>query len=119
MKPEWRPISLTRPTPLGDALASTSACADRLRRFAEGGLEAEALVDEGDVVVDRLGNAHYGDLLAAAPATAAAICIAAADASVAANDEQGVDVHPLQAIDDFTEAPGCPGRCRGSCRRPR
>ena len=100
MKPEWRPISLTRPTPLGDALASTCAARIAFGGDRERRLKAEALVDEHDVVVDRLGNADHGDL-------GPALCDLvgnphrAADRAVAADHEQHVDAHPLQAIDDL------------------
>ena len=101
MNPECRPISLTRPTPLGEALASTWAARIDLVASAERGLKAEALIDEHDVVVDRLGNADDGDLRRRARRSPRVICIAPAERAVAADDEQHVDAHLFQAIDDL------------------
>ena len=43
----------------------------------------------------------------------------AAERAVAADDEQHVDAHPFQAIDDLGRDPARRARCRGSCRRVR
>ncbi len=67
--------------------------------FGEGGLEAEALVDELDVVVDGFGDADDGDV-AAAGGGLLRDAHSAADGSVAADDEEEVDAHGFEAIDD-------------------
>ena len=100
MNPECRPISLTRPTPFGDACASTCAAADRLGRDREGRLEPEALIDEHDVVVDRLRDADDRDLRPAL-GDLRRRSDGAAERAVAADDEEHVDAHPLQAVDDL------------------
>ena len=77
-------------------------CAARIDSVAarERGLEAEAVVDERDVVVDRLRDAddrdpqlalgdHVGDPLRAV------------QRAVAADHEQDVDAELLQAVDDL------------------
>ena len=74
--------------------------ADRLRRPRERGPEAEAVVDERDVVVDRLRDAddrdpqpalgdHVGDRLRAV------------QRPVAADDDEDVDPELLEAVDDL------------------
>ena len=57
MKPESRPMSFTRPMPLRRAVGLDVGAGDRLDRLGEGGLEAEAFVEEHDVVVDGLRDA--------------------------------------------------------------
>jgi hypothetical protein len=52
MKPECRPMSLTRPTPFRAPTASLFAARITWRDSIDRGLEAERLLDERDVVVD-------------------------------------------------------------------
>ena len=66
MNPECLPITLTRPTPFGRRARLGLRGLDRLGGPGERGLEAEALVDVGDVVVDRLR--HADDRQLACPA---------------------------------------------------
>ena len=57
MKPECRPISFTRPMPLSRPRRLDVRAANGLDRGGEGALEAEAAIDEVDVVVDGLRDA--------------------------------------------------------------
>ena len=70
------PHQLDQPDPADPGLGLHHRGIDRLRGGAEGGDETEALPDEGDVVVDRLGDADDPDLQARVPAAAAAIPVA-------------------------------------------
>ena len=56
MNPECRPITLTRPTPLSALVALAVRAADGVGGRGGGGLEAEAAIDEMDIVVDGLWN---------------------------------------------------------------
>ena len=73
---------------------------DRVAGQAERRLEAEALVDQRDVVVDGLGDADHGDPQAPL-ADHPHDLHGAAHRAVAADDEQHVDVEPLEAVDDL------------------
>jgi hypothetical protein len=74
--------------------------ADALGRLGEGGLEAERLVDVGNVVVDRLGDAHHRDPAASFPDPLGHLH-GAPQRAVAADHEQRADVLPLEAVDDL------------------
>ena len=63
-------------------------------------MEAEGLVEEHDVVVDGFGDADDGDLKAAF-VDFIGDGQAAAEGAVAADDEEDVDGHAFEAIDDF------------------
>ena len=75
--------------------------ADRLGRARERGPEAEALVDERDVVVDRLRDADDARSSARARSTDVGDPLRAAQRAVAADDEQDVDPELLEAVDDL------------------
>ena len=61
MKPASRPISFTRPTPLGTLRGFGVGPIDHRLRLGHGGEEAERSVAVLDVVVDRLGDADDGN----------------------------------------------------------
>src|SRR5579862_5519757 len=74
--------------------------ANRTSGLRNRGLKAETLIDEHDVVVDRLWDADHGDLLAAF-ANCPGDSLRAPQRAVASNDEQNIDVHPLQTVNNF------------------
>ena len=98
MNPECRPISLTTAMPLFAPVAST--CAPRITSTAaeNAALEAEAPVDEVDVVVDRLRDADDADEQIA-PADLVDELHRAAQRPVAPDDEQDADVELVEAVD--------------------
>ena len=85
MKPAWRPMSFTRPIPLGRAFASTWAQYEHSLRLLDGRQQAEGVFAVIDVVVDGLGHADDGDLLAA-PIDLLVEGVSAALRAVAADD---------------------------------
>ncbi len=72
--------------------------ANRLGGGGGGALEAEAAIDEVDVVVDRLGDPHHGDRQLA-PLDLADQLGRPPQRPVAADDEQRPDAHLLQLVD--------------------
>ncbi len=91
---------LHEPHAVGRCLGLDVRRPDRFRRLTERRLKPEALVDIRNVVVDRLGDAHDRDLLPALGHGRRDLH-RPADAAVAPDYEQGVDVHPLKAVDDL------------------
>ena len=98
MKPESRPISFTRPMPLREPERLDVRAVHRLDRLGKRRLEPEALVEVHDVVVDGLGDADDALLLAAPPDLQADL-VRAAQAAVAADDEEDIHLHLLEKID--------------------
>ncbi len=85
---------------VGHALGLGMGAFDGLGGLEDGGLEAEGLGDEVDVVVDGLGDADDGDLeVARLHFTADAQ--GGLHAAVTADDEQDADVGTLQAVHDL------------------
>ena len=104
--------------PVGRGLRFGVGRADGAHGLGNGGLKAEALVDEHDVVVDRLRDADHGDLIPAF-GNDAGDSLRAPQGAVASNDEEDVDAHPLQTVDDLFRDPVRRARCRGSFLRAR
>src|SRR3954465_5161016 len=100
MNPEWRPISFTNPTPPGARARLDVRGADRLSRLRERRAKTETVIDERDVVVNRLRHPHDRD-------PQLALCDHASDRlgamqrAVAADHDQDVGPELLQAIDDL------------------
>ena len=90
MKPEWRPISLTRPDAVARARGLHVGAADHLDGGRERALEPEAPIDEMDVVVDGLRDADDGDLQPA-PLHLGDDGLRPAQRAVAADHEEHVD----------------------------
>ena len=84
---------------------------DRLRRLTEGGLKAEALVDEGDVVVDRLGDTDDGDL-AVTGGDRGGDLHRPPERAVTADHEQRIDIHSFEAVDDLLRILPSPRRAQ-------
>ena len=74
---------------------------DHLDRGRERALEAEAAVDEVDVVVDGLGDRHPRGL-EGAPVDLGGQLHGAADGAVAAHHEEDVDPQRLQVVDHLS-----------------
>jgi hypothetical protein len=85
--------------PWGGGLGFDGDRLDRLGGACEGGLESEALIQVGNVVVDRLGYPDQGDPRAAF-VDHLRDAHRAAHGAVTADDEQNVDPEALQAVND-------------------
>ena len=114
MKPECRPISLTTRDAVARARGLDVRAADHVDRGGERALEAEAPVDEVDVVVDRLGDADDADE-EIAPADLVDELHRASKRPVAPDDEQDADVELVEAVDHLARVLVA---ARGSERRP-
>ena len=89
--------------------------ADRLHRRREGALEAEAAVDEVDVVVDRLRDPDHRDRqlrAARSPRRSAR----AAQRAVTTDHEQHADAESARACRPSRPGPGCRAMCRAQFR---
>ena len=112
MKPEWRPISFTSADAVARAHRLDVRAADHVDRGRVGALEAEAAVDEVDVVVDGLGDADDGDLEPAPRRSPPTSCIAPRSVPSPPIDEQDVDAELLEAVDHLRGILARRARCR-------
>ena len=78
-------------------------CVGCAPRLGDRGLEAERLLDERDVVVDRLRDADRRRSSACARAASSAIAWRAAQRAVAADREEHVDALALQGVDHLAD----------------
>ena len=100
MKPECRPISRTSPTPFAVDFASTRAARIASLARLKAVWKPKLWSMQRDVVVDRLRDADDGDPQAPLGDHPDDLH-RAAHRPVAADDEQHVDVEPLEAVDDL------------------
>ena len=114
MKPEWRPMSLTMPMPLLAPRRLDVRAADDVHRGGEGRLEAEAPVDEVDVVVDRLGDSDDADARPRRSISSTSLH-RAAQRAVAADDEEDADAELVEAYRPSRAGPARRARCRAGC----
>lgn len=111
MKPDSRPMSLTRADAVGHAPGLGVGAFDGLGGLVDGGLEAEGLGDEVDVVVDGLGDADDGDF-EVARLHFAADAQGGLHAAVTADDEQDADIGAFQAVHDLFRGLGTARRAQ-------
>ena len=91
---------LDDPDAVGDAHRLHMGATDRLRRLVHGGVEAEGLGHETDIVVDGFRNADDRKTHGALP-DFRADGLGGLHRAVSADDKEHADVEPLQRIDNF------------------
>ena len=112
------PHQLDEADAVGRGLGLDVGRADALGGLGERGLEAERLVDVGDVVVDRLGDADDRDSAPPLAGRRSAICIAPRSVpSPPITNRTSMFCRSRQST--IASGSCARGRCRGSCRRPR
>ena len=118
MNPESRPISFTRPMPFRAGLGLGVGRIGGPSRLADGRFEAEGLLHERDVVVDRLRHADDAELQ---PSLRRFVVdrVCAAQRAVAADGEQDADPEPFESSRPSPQDPAArvrnPGTNRPSC----
>ncbi len=112
MNPECAPHELHQADAVAGPLGLAVGRVDGLAPASDdGGLETERLLDEGDVVVDGLGDADHADFQAPPP-DLLGDGLGPAQGAVAADREQDAHVHPLQGVDHLDDVLGAAGRAQ-------
>ena len=93
----------------GGAFGFHVGALDRLDGLGDGRVETETLLDEHQIVVDGLGDADHADLELSA-CNLVGDDLGGLHGAVPADDEEEVDVHPLQGVDHFGDVLVAPGR---------